>query len=123
MDTTNPAKSVTDRIIDLFFVIDARSWESLRGMLSADVEYERPGYPPFVGRDRVLGFYQHERMIDSGVHELTRIIAQGNTCACCGRFLGVKKDGTTVDVRFADVYEFDGELIKKRTSYFFTPTV
>lgn len=112
-----------DLIVSLFSHIDRQEWDGLAELLSADVAYERPGYAPFIGLDRVLTFYREERIIVSGAHELQWIVVDGDVAACAGRFRGVLKDGTAADVRFADVYEFENRVIKKRTSYFFSPSI
>jgi ketosteroid isomerase-like protein len=115
--------SLEQRIVDLFQAIDARRWDLLEEMLTDDVEYERPGYPPFIGRERVLRFYREERVIASGQHAVMSVVVQGNLAACSGQFHGVHKDGSSLGTRFADVYEFRDQRIRRRASYFFTPTV
>jgi ketosteroid isomerase-like protein len=112
-----------DVIVSLFDHIDRQAWDGLASLLAADVAYERPGYEPFLGRQRVLEFYREERIICSGAHELQSIVVDGDTAACSGRFRGLLKDGRAADVRFADLYEFEQGVIKKRTSYFFSPSV
>lgn len=111
------------RLHELFRTIDSRDWSSLRGFLHPDVVYARPGYPPFEGIERVLAFYESERVIASGTHSLRSVVMSGNHGACCGRFVGTHRDGTAIDEEFADMYEFDGPLIVHRQSYFFRPAV
>jgi ketosteroid isomerase-like protein len=111
------------RIRDLFRIIDAREWSLLRTVLHPDVVYARPGYPPFVGVDRVLQFYEHERVVASGSHLLTTLVASDGAAACAGRFVGTHRNGSSIDEEFADVYRFDGPLIVHRQSYFFRPAI
>lgn len=112
-----------DTIVSLFTRIDRQDWQTLAEIFSEDVTYERPGYNLLIGRDRVLQFYREERVVGSGVHELHHIIIDGEIGACCGQFTGVHKDGSPIDIRFADVYQFEQRRIKRRTSYFFRAAV
>jgi uncharacterized protein len=112
-----------ETIVSLFRHIDAREWSRVEKLFSEDIVYERPGYPRFRGRPRVMHFYRRERVITSGQHELHRIVVRGSVAVCWGRFRGNRKNGMPVDIRFADVYRFDEGRIKHRTSYFFVPAV
>jgi hypothetical protein len=85
--------------------------------------YERPGFPPLVGLASIVEFYCHERQIDTGSHTLGEVLCNGATAACWGRMAGTLRDGTQVDVRFADVFHLDDGRIRNRTSYFFAPLV
>jgi ketosteroid isomerase-like protein len=108
---------------ELFARIDASDWDGLAELFDADVVYERPGYAPLSGLQRVLDFYRRERQVASGEHELERIVVDGDAAACWGRMRGTLKSGAPADVRFADVYVFAGERIKLRRSYFFAAAV
>jgi ketosteroid isomerase-like protein len=110
-------------ITELFHAVDNRDWDVLARIFHPDIVYERPGYAPFVGIERLLQFYQHERILASGQHHLDQIVAENDHAACWGRFVGVKKDGQPADVQFADVYSFEDGKIKTRRSYFFQPSV
>ena len=85
--------------------------------------YERPGYDPLVGLERVLRFYRDERIVVSGRHELHGIVVDGDAGACWGRMRGTLRDGSAADVRFAEVYSFADGRIRTRRSYFFQPAV
>jgi len=116
--------ALTGRIIvDLFQAIDASDWEAILNIFHPEIVYERPGYAPFSGSERLLYFYQHERVLASGAHNLERIMYDGNSAACWGRFVGKKKDGSDVDEMFADVYTFEDGKIRTRRSFFFRPAV
>ena len=110
-------------IIDLFRRVDGRNWNDLQESFSEEVVYERPGYEPLVGRERVMRFYREERVIAGGDHLLQQIVVDGESAACWGRFVGVHKNGSPIDEGFADVYTFDGDRIKTRRSYFYRPAV
>ena len=112
-----------ESVIRLFNAIDSSDWETLKTLFHEDVVYERPGYPPFTGRDRVLQFYKSERIIASGKHHLDQIVVDDKSGACWGHFVGTLKSGQKVDERFADVYSYEDGKIKARSSYFFRPAV
>jgi branched-chain amino acid aminotransferase len=126
-DTVAAAPSVVpvseDLIIDMFQKIDSRDFDSLRQVFCEDIVYERPGYEPLVGCERVLKFYRVERVIASGKHHLERIVVNQESGACWGRFVGMHKNDSGIDERFADAYLFSNGKIKTRKSYFFRPAV
>jgi ketosteroid isomerase-like protein len=107
----------------MFASVDAADWDALSELLDSDVVYERPGYPEFVGRARVLDFYRHERVVVSGRHEIEGVIVDGDTTASWGRMQGTLSDGSQADVRFAEVCTFVGARIRTRRSYFFQAAV
>lgn len=112
-----------DLIVSLFAIIDASDWEKLSDVLDVHAVYERPGYLPLVGLDRVRQFYERERMISSGVHHVERIVVDGEYGACWGEFVGTTKTGARVTERFADAYGFAEGRIRSRRTHFFRPAV
>ena len=63
-------------------------------------------------------FYEWDRPIASGKHELEQVIADGAWVAVRGRFMGTLKDGTGTDVLFTDWVHFRGDLIDLRETLF-----
>lgn len=110
-------------ITELFQAIDAHDWAALEGIFDPEIQYERPGYPSFVGIERLLHFYREERILAAGSHYIEQIVIDNEYGACWGRFIGVKKDGSPSDELFTDVYSFKDGKIKTRRSYFFRPAV
>jgi ketosteroid isomerase-like protein len=108
---------------ELFRAVDSSDWDGLARIFHGEIVYERPGYGPIVGVDRLLQFYQQERVIASGQHHIEQVVVDGSYGACWGRFKGVKKDGSGVDELFADVYTFDDGKIRVRRSHFYRPAV
>jgi uncharacterized protein len=107
----------------LFRSIDAAEWELLDSFFHPDIIYERPGYNPMIGVDQLLHFYRYERVILCGRHELDGIIVADSQAACWGRFVGVAKDGASLNEGFADTYTFSDGLIVQRKSFFFRPAI
>ena len=112
-----------DFVRSAFTIIDARDWEKLTQVFCQDIMYERPGYEPLVGYERVKKFYCEERVIVSGTHFLEGVVMNDDQGACWGRFMGKHKNGSSIDERFADAYTFAQGKIKTRKSYFFRPAV
>jgi ketosteroid isomerase-like protein len=113
----------TSLVHDLFRAIDTRDFERLREICHPEVTYERPGYEAFVGIERLLKFYREERVIASGEHHLTAVLVDDTHAACWGRFLGVHRNGSDIDVEFADTYEVEDGRIRRRKSFFYVPAV
>jgi ketosteroid isomerase-like protein len=117
------AGTTTTLVHDLFQAIDAREFDLLRDICHPDVVYERPGYEAFTGIDRLLKFYREERVIASGDHLLTAVVVDDAYGACWGRFVGAHRNGSPLDVEFADTYEIKDGKIRRRKSFFFQPSV
>jgi len=111
-----------DFITSMFRAVDARDWTALGSHFHPDLRYERPGFPPLLGRDQVLQFYREVRAIH-GAHQIEAIVIDGDAGASWGRFVGQKRDGAPVDIQYADCYRFRDGLLWRRKSYFFVPQV
>jgi ketosteroid isomerase-like protein len=116
--------AVRERVVTtLYRNIDDGAWHNLHLVFSDDIVYERPGYEPLIGWERVEKFYRHERVIASGRHSLEHIVIKGCSGACWGRFIGEHKNGTPINEGFADTFTFENVRIKTRRSFFFTPVI
>jgi len=104
----------------MFRAVDAADWDGVARFFHPDLVYDRPGYPRLVGRDEVARFYREVRSI-RGEHLFEGFAIEPETGACWGRFVGSKKDGTPLDLEFADCYRFKDGLLWRRKSYFYTP--
>jgi ketosteroid isomerase-like protein len=111
------------QIREMFRKVDGSEWGALPEFFHADIVYERPGYSPLVGLERVLRFYREERVIACGKHSIDRVVVGDGAGACWGRLEGTLKDGSPTDERFADVYLFEGGKIRSRRSFFFRPAI
>ncbi|MCF4970660.1 nuclear transport factor 2 family protein [Nostoc sp. CMAA1605] len=126
MSQTITLSNVADQkelIVSLFSAVDSSDWNFLKNCFDENIIYERPGYQPFVGLDKLLRFYQYERIIASGKHHIEYIAIDNNYGACWGNFIGIHKNGSKINERFADVYSFENGKFKTRRSYFFRPAV
>jgi ketosteroid isomerase-like protein len=108
---------------DLFQAVDSRNWHDLHQVFAADAIYERPGYEPLIGLEQILHFYEHERIIADGRHEVDHITGGLGAAACWGRFQGVSRAGELLDERFADTYVVHEGKITLRRTYFWRPAI
>ena len=111
------------RLRRMFESIDGSDWAALSDLLHPQVVYERPGYDPLVGLERVLRFYREERLVASGSHRVDGVLVDGDQASSWGRMRGTMRDGSAADVQFAEVYGFADGRIRTRRSYFFRPAV
>lgn len=121
----SPATTVVNGqwIRDMFVAIDSGDWDRLLTFFHPEIVYERPGYEPFVGRDRVMRFYREERVIAGGTHTLDGTVVEDGRAAGWGRIDALRTDGEAVALRFADAYLIEDERIRLRRSHFFLPGV
>ncbi|NUP30474.1 MAG: nuclear transport factor 2 family protein [Streptomycetaceae bacterium] len=91
-------------------------------LFDQDIEYRRPGYPLISGIEALRDFYRRTRVIAEGTHSIDILLATGSRAAVEGRFRGVLRNGTRVDLAFSDFFELtEGggpPLIRSRRTYF-----
>lgn len=108
---------------EYYRLVDADDVDGLLDLFAADAVYSRPGHPVMRGRADLARFYGGERIIARGRHRLDQVVVHSPQIAVTGSFEGVLKDGTEVDLRFADFFVFDGPRIARRDTYFYAPLV
>lgn len=108
---------------ELFRAIDDAAWQDLARFFHKNVVYERPGYPPIEGIDALLYFYSNTRIVAEGKHSLDGRLRGDGKAICWGQFSGLSKAGDVLSERFADAYELEDGVIKKRTTYFFRAAI
>ncbi|MCV6603061.1 MAG: nuclear transport factor 2 family protein [Cohaesibacter sp.] len=102
----------------LFEAIDCNCWDALEQILAPDVVYERPGYAPLVGRDAVMNFYRHIRIIKSGIHKVQGFARQGKILSYYGNFKGISQSDEPLNVDFCDICKLDGDHLYYRKTFF-----
>ncbi|GHG06310.1 hypothetical protein GCM10017783_18640 [Deinococcus piscis] len=119
--TEQEARELIER---LFGVIDGTHFDELGQVFAQEAVYERPGYEPLRGLDRIEQFYRYERIIGAGQHQVAAVTcsAAGDAVAV-GLFRGESRDGQPLKERFADVYRVSGGKIIHRTTYFFRAAI
>lgn len=105
-------------------LVDAGEIDELVALFAPNAVYRRPGYAPLVGREALRAFYEGERIIEHGRHEVDQTVLGEDAVAVHGRFEGRLKDGSAASLRFADFYTFDVDgLFATRDTFFFAPLV
>ncbi len=97
-------------------LIDANDYEGLVQLFAPDVVYERPGQSRIEGRSALRRFYEDERPLSDGSHEIHTLLTDGETVAVRGTYTG-RQDGEPVELGFADFHVFEGDVIKRRYTY------
>lgn len=115
---------IAGRVRRYYTLVDAGDVDSLVRLFAPGATYRRPGYDPIAGHDGLDAFYRTQRVIESGRHTVVSLIVEGNGVAVEGEFHGTLKDGTQADLRFADFFRLDDDLLfETRQTYFFAPMV
>lgn len=105
-------------------LVDEQEVDGLLTLFAADAVYRRPGYEPLVGATALERFYRSRRVISSGRHTITELVAEGGKVAVRGGFTGLLKSGERVEVEFADFFTVNRDgLFASRDTFFFTPAV
>ncbi|MFC6617423.1 nuclear transport factor 2 family protein [Deinococcus radiophilus] len=68
--TEQEARELIER---LFGVIDGARFDELGQVFAQEAVYERPGYAPLRGLERIGEFYRHERIIGAGQHHVAAV--------------------------------------------------
>jgi ketosteroid isomerase-like protein len=120
-DESDPAARL---VMTMFAAIDGSRWDDFPAIFGEDVAYYRPGYQPLRGLERLLRFYQGERIIASGRHVLHRIIiGRAGHLASWGEFAGTTKAGEDVAEMFSEIYAVADGRIRERRTFFYRPAV
>ena len=107
----------------LLSAVDRRDWQTVGGLVTPDVVYDRPGYPTIRGVHEWLIFYRETRIVVTGQHRLVTVLADDTQGFCWGEFTGTIRTGETVEVRFADWYAFRDGLVCQRRTFFYEPAI
>ena len=95
-----------------------QDWPGMLPLLTDDVERWEVGAPT-----RTHGKTEFERDMAPGpdvarlTNKVDRMVEEGSVVVAEGRVEVSKKDGSVIHVRYCNVYEFDGERVKRITAY------
>ena len=102
----------------LFAAIDARDADAFARFITEDGEFRFANAAPLVGRaairEGVAGFFA---AIGGCRHRLIRTWTGHGTAACEGEVTYTRRDGSTLTVPFANVFELDGGRIRSYRIY------
>lgn len=103
---------------ELFATIDSMDTPGFVARLTPGAEFRFGGAPPVYGSaqigEAVGGFFS---TIAGLRHELSKVIADGESVACEGNVTYTRHDGSKITIPFADVFVFDGDLIDSYRIY------
>ncbi len=102
----------------LFAAIDANDAAAFVGFLTDDAVFRFGSSPAVRGREAVRsavdGFFG---TIAGCSHNVTQTMASGSTLVCEGEVTYRRHNGTEITLPFADVFEYDGDLIAEYRIY------
>ena len=102
----------------LFAAIDANDAAAFVAYLTDNAVFRFGSAPPVSGRaaieGAVGGFFD---TIDGCSHRVTNVFGNGSTQLCEGDVTYRRHDGSEITLPFADVFEYDGELIAQYKIY------
>jgi ketosteroid isomerase-like protein len=101
---------------DYYECVDDGRYDDLVSLFTEDTRYERPGQGAIEGRAALRAFYEEDRPLDAGTHEIHDVIVDGTTVAVRGSFTGRQND-ERVAFDFADIHKFEDGMIARRYSF------
>lgn len=103
-------------------LVDANAVADMVALFQPEAIYSRPGYPDMAGHADITRFYAHQRKFRSGTHTLAAVLHDAGRVAVHGSFRGELRDGTAMQLRFADFFEIGGDgRFSRRDTYYFAP--
>ena len=108
-----PALDKMKQIVKTYLeLVDSGRYEELSPLLSEKVMYQTIiGRAPIVGASKLIQCYKETRVVGSGVHGVTGIIAEDNRTVVLLRMKGVMKDGSKMEFEAVDLFTFEGDKI------------
>ncbi len=111
----SPRKKVIEQWADCFARQD---WKQMLELFTEDIERWEVGAP-----HRTHGKAEFEKEVLPGPevvrlgNRVEKLIEEGSVVVAEGRAQVFKKDGSILDIQYCDVFEFDGEKIRRITAY------
>lgn len=109
------------RALEYFRLVDAGDLPGVLALFDEQIVYRRPGVPPLEGKAAVTDFFQTKRGIARSVHTVDVVAVDGDRVVVEGRLQAELDDGRALDVRFADILWFAGDLVRRRHGYVDAP--
>jgi limonene-1,2-epoxide hydrolase len=102
----------------LFAAIDAQDGAAFVGYLTDDAVFRFGSASAVQGRSAVQaaveGFFDSIAGLSHRIHKTLR---HADTLVCEGEVTYTRRDGSTITIPFANVFEYDGDLIAKYKIY------
>lgn len=108
-------KKVIERWAECFANQD---WKTMLTLFTDDVERWEAGAPRRThGKDEFEKEVLPGPEVDRLAMHVDRILEEGTVVVADGTARVHKKDGTTIHIQFCDIFEFEGEKIRRITAY------
>ncbi|RYY68108.1 MAG: nuclear transport factor 2 family protein [Chitinophagaceae bacterium] len=91
--------------------------EKILSCLTEDVIWEMPGIYKHIGKEAFDKEIENENFVGSPTIQVHRLVEEGNIVIAEGAVQGEMINGNKLDAVFCDVFVFEGEKIKRLTSY------
>jgi len=108
----SPDNDRETQLRDLFSAIDSMDAEKFQVFLAPSAVFRFGAAPPVEGRaaigETVSGFFG---TVAGLRHKLVNVISDGTRWVCEGSVTYTRHDASTITLPFANVFEFDGDLI------------
>lgn len=121
LTSVTPRSPLARTVLKYYEMVDANDVDGLVALFTTSATYVRPGYETFDGRDALRSFYEGERVIESGTHSVTLMVEDPGHVFVEGTFAGVSRSGEDLRASFVDVFEGEGQLVRRRRTYFHAP--
>lgn len=99
--------SRTELLDRYYAAVDEEAFDRFERAFTDDVEYRYPGEEPMRGIDEVRTFFEERREHSNSTHEVHRRVDDETVTVCEGTVTAARADGTTFDLDFVGVFEFD----------------
>jgi ketosteroid isomerase-like protein len=110
--------SMHARLDDLFKAVDAKDTDRFLRFLTDQASFRFGSAPPAIGKEAIRaavdGFFS---TIAASHHVLSRIVADEDVIICEGEVTYTRHDASEISLPFANIFEFDGELISAYKIY------
>lgn len=102
----------------LFAAIDSQDATAFANYLTEDAVFRFGSAPPVTGRAAILAVVDNFFGTIAGCsHQVHNALRNGSTVVCEGDVTYRRTDSTEITLPFADVFEYDGDLISNYKIY------
>jgi ketosteroid isomerase-like protein len=123
MTTTVAHNSIARAVLAYYAHIDRGDVDAALTCFAVDAIYHRPGYEPFSGIAAIRAYYLDTRVIGTGAHRIHDVVYNDTMVAVRGSFCGESRSGEPLAVGFSDFWEFAGDMVSVRRTFFDAPAV
>ena len=96
----------------LFAAIDAQDAASFVSFLTEDAVFRFGSAPPVQGREQIRAAVDAFFATIAGCrHTISNSLRSGSTLVCEGEVTYTRHDGSEITIPFADIFEYEGDLI------------